>query len=102
MKKEIKKIQDYFKSQLLAKKLDVKEVKDNYIGIEIDGYNFDIYTGGGWRGISTFLNSLILLDFTDKEKVEIFNLLSVPIKKALVYRKLKEIEDLKKEISENQ
>jgi len=45
MKKQIKKVQDYFKNKMLSNDFEVENIDEYVISLKIDGYLFSIWIG---------------------------------------------------------
>lgn len=99
MKKQIKDLQDYFKSKLFRKEFEVTSVHDNYCTVMIDNeYEFHLWTLLGFQ-LSTTMDSCMSLSFSDTAIKRIHEHLSEHIESARIEAKEKEYEALKKELN---
>ena len=95
MKKEIKKIQDYFKSRIANGEFEVIKCDNHTISITIDGFPFILWVVSGAQFFDTFEHSLMHLAFTEEEKIECFNAVNPFYTKGVNESIQKQISELK-------
>lgn len=108
MKKQIKKVQDYFKSKILSNDFEILNVEEYTLELMIDSeYKFIIWIGNieipesrkPYSGKLSFMD----VNLTDEEAIK-FNELLLPVikkfrKETLLEQKRKELERLQNELS---
>lgn len=108
MKEQIKKVNDYFKSKMLSKDFDIIKVEEYIMEILIDNdYNFVIWIGNLHipESRKCYSSALSFMDihFEKEESLKLNELLQPEIikfrKKELLAKKIKELEQLQKELS---
>jgi len=108
MKKQIKKVQDYFKNKMLSNDFEITKVEEHLMELLIDSeYKFTIWTGNidiptsrkPYSGRLSFMD----IDMTDEDAIKFDELLLPAInkfrKETLLAKKTKELELLQNELN---
>ena len=72
MRKQIEKVHNYFKGKIVLCDYEIIFMSEYRIKIRVDDYFFSIWIGGGISQLSTYSDSFMVLDFSEKEKELIY------------------------------
>jgi hypothetical protein len=106
MKTKIKEIQNYFKEKLLSNDFEIIKIDEYLLDISIDGYKFTIWLGNlnlpdcrkNYSGKLSFMDLQLSNDDATKLNEMLLPLIKKYRKDELLTAKIKEVEQLKKEI----
>lgn len=100
MKKQIKDLQDYFKSKLCRGEFEITKIENTHTVVTIDSeYVFCLYNCVFSDKVETYMDSCMHLPFSESETLTIFNHIKDARDKAEKAKKLVEYEALKKELN---
>lgn len=108
MEAKIKEVKDYFKSKILKKEFEIKEMGQYTLSIIVDQkYKFTVWVGNQNYPDTCKLYdaaySFMHLDFNQKERIKLHNLLKKDVedykKNTTLPQKMAEFEKLKKELN---
>ncbi len=101
MKAKIKEVHDYFKNKILNMDFKVIEIFNNSLTIQIEDYNFELWTGNQAPALETYnihVQNTMYIHFTDAEKKQLWKSLNSILEAPLKAIKEKEYLKLKKEL----